>query len=194
SRDGKYLCGATTQYSNTVWDMDADTLYKTFTKEKLGNYYGIINFSPDNQYLLFGGGGLFRDSNRTQIWDFINDTSIYYSGIHSASGIDYSINGKYLLLADHTKLFLLTPNKSITGINELPNEYLNALYPNPAGDFLNINSANIIGKNIDIFDMLGNKLMSVVAESTETRINIGTLPTGVYMIKNSELTKLFLKK
>jgi len=58
SSDSKYLAGRKQDSAGNcyIWDNAADTLYKTYSYEKLGTSYGIINFSPDNQYLLFGGG------------------------------------------------------------------------------------------------------------------------------------------
>ena len=71
---------------------------------------------------------------------------------------------------------------------------MRVFFSKPVTDLLNINSANIIGKEIIIYDMLGNKLISATAESTETHINIESLPTGVYLIRIGEQTKIFVKE
>ena len=78
--------------------------------------------------------------------------------------------------------------------NETKPDYENIIYPNPASDFLNINSANLIGKNISIYNILSNKLMTATAESTAISINIESLPEGVYFIKIGEQTKMFVKE
>ncbi|MGA2298991.1 MAG: T9SS type A sorting domain-containing protein, partial [FCB group bacterium] len=199
SNDSKYLAGSKTNYHDSIgacyiWDMEADTIFRIYSSNKLGNQFYFINISPDNKYLLFGGGDHFYETLLSQIWDFANDTSVYQTNIYSADGIEYSDNGKYLLLASGYEIYLLTPNWTNTGINDLPQEQTKDIYPNPASDFLNINSEKIIGKDISIYDMLGNKLLSIIAESTDTRINIETLPIGVYIVKFGELTKLFVKK
>ncbi|MGA2298570.1 MAG: T9SS type A sorting domain-containing protein [FCB group bacterium] len=196
SSDSKYLAGVKndTSVQHYIWDIVADTLYRTYSRDKLGDYYGGIDFSPNNQYLLFGGGGATGpDSLRTQIWDFVNDTSVYHTKIYSASRFEFSNNMNYLLLATHIYIYLLAPDWTKTIVIDLPQEQTKDLYPNPASDFLNINSANMNGKNISIYDMLGNKLMSATAETPETCLNIESLSTGVYLIRIGEVTKMFVK-
>ncbi|MGA2298388.1 MAG: T9SS type A sorting domain-containing protein, partial [FCB group bacterium] len=82
----------------------------------------------------------------------------------------------------------------ITDVMEKDKSAKNLIYPNPASNFLNINSVNIIGKDILIYDMLGNKLMSTTAAGAETRINIESLQTGVYFVRIGEQTKIFVKE
>jgi hypothetical protein len=82
----------------------------------------------------------------------------------------------------------------ITDVKENTTKQVIIIYPNPASDFLYINSSNIIGKEISIYDILGNKLMLVKTESTETRLNVESLPRGVYLIRIGEQTKMFVKE
>jgi hypothetical protein len=83
--------------------------------------------------------------------------------------------------------------KEIVSVEDNVLNSKNLIYPNPASDFLNINSTNLIGQYISIYDMLGNKLITTIAESTETRLNIESLPTGVYIVRIGEVTKMFVK-
>ncbi|MGA2297320.1 MAG: T9SS type A sorting domain-containing protein [FCB group bacterium] len=104
--------------------------------------------------------------------------------------VDYNNNLWLMTLDGIIKLEI------ITGVKEDNKNIIISpdVFPNPASDFLNINSANIIGQNICIYNMLGNKLMTAKAESIETRMNIESLPIGVYLIRIGEQTKMFVKK
>ncbi|MGA2299031.1 MAG: hypothetical protein ABSG15_15910 [FCB group bacterium] len=152
SNNGKYLTGTKPDHlgSSYIWDMDADTLYRTYTREKLGDSYGMMKFTPDNQYILFAGG--YSDSLRTQIWDFVNDTSVYAANFHASAAFEMSINENYLLVGIFNKIYLLTPNWTKTGISDIIQTKSFNIYPNPSSDFLNINSANMNGKKIDIYE------------------------------------------
>jgi hypothetical protein len=70
--------------------------------------------------------------------------------------------------------------------------------PNPASDKLYINySENLQFNQIEIFNILGSKVLSVPSDVTSDRtkqINIGTLASGVYFIKVSEKVKIFVKE
>ena len=55
-------------------------------------------------------------------------------------------------------------------------------------------SKNGFPKEIIIYNMPGNRLMTTTAESPETRMNIELLPIGVYLIKIGEQTKVFVKE
>ncbi|MGA2298065.1 MAG: T9SS type A sorting domain-containing protein, partial [FCB group bacterium] len=91
-----------------------------------------------------------------------------------------------------TTYFVFTVN-DIVNVKEELQTTKNLIFPNPASDFLNINSENIIGKDISIYDILGNKLMSATATGAETRINIESYPSGVYFVRIGEITRMFVK-
>ena len=70
------------------------------------------------------------------------------------------------------------------------------MYPNPANDVLNISVQNTIN-TVEIFNVLGQKVISMQVENTSAEINVSNLNAGIYLIKyeinNSTSTKKFVK-
>lgn len=60
-------------------------------------------------------------------------------------------------------------------------EEMHALYPNPVRDVLHISAAAKI-ERIEIYDLLGNKLLEV---GNTASVKIGYLPSGVYCVRVS---------
>lgn len=56
------------------------------------------------------------------------------------------------------------------------------LYPNPATDRLTITNATPINK-VELYSVLGQKQLSATASGTEAQIDLGTLATGIYIVK-----------
>ena len=55
------------------------------------------------------------------------------------------------------------------------------VYPNPARDFINVESKNIKVASVDMYNVLGAKVLS--SELTNNRVNVSTLVKGVYFMK-----------
>ena len=70
------------------------------------------------------------------------------------------------------------------------------MYPNPASDVLNISAQSTIN-TVEIFNVLGQKVISMQVENTSAEINVSNLNAGIYLIKyeinNSTSTKKFVK-
>ncbi len=70
------------------------------------------------------------------------------------------------------------------------------IYPNPVSDILHINAETMCTSsplNVEIYDISGCKILV----STQTEINVGNLPSGVYFIKisgNKTFVKRFIKQ
>lgn len=68
------------------------------------------------------------------------------------------------------------------------------IYPNPTQDIINIKSSNLDIDKIEIYNLLGKKILV----KSNTSINISTLPTGIYFVKitstnNTLITKKIIK-
>jgi len=70
------------------------------------------------------------------------------------------------------------------------------MYPNPASDVLNISAQSTIN-TVEIFNVLGQKVITMQVENTSAEINVSNLNAGIYLIKyeinNSISTKKFVK-
>ena len=68
-----------------------------------------------------------------------------------------------------------------TGIGDVEETAL-AVYPNPADNFVNIESKSRIN-NIVIFDLTGKSVYSSVTETNMLKVNIDFLERGIYLMK-----------
>ena len=80
------------------------------------------------------------------------------------------------------------------GTNDVKNKLNANISPNPAKDFINIQSDGKI-KSVEIYNLHGQKLIT----TTQKQINISSLSSGVYLVrieddKNNTTTKKIIKK
>lgn len=65
------------------------------------------------------------------------------------------------------------------------------VYPNPATDIVTISSFSMAPKHVQLFDMVGKKVMDVETTST---INVSELNKGIYVMKITEAGKTATRK
>ncbi len=75
---------------------------------------------------------------------------------------------------------LIMPKSVVTVVEENKGNEQALLYPNPAGDIININSAGM-EYSYSIFNIMGEKLIS--GSSSVSEISISSLPVGSYYIR-----------
>lgn len=69
----------------------------------------------------------------------------------------------------------------LTGVNEISEASVN-VYPNPANNTLYVNATSNISK-IEVFNTLGQKVMTVSANDNHAQLNTSNLSKGMYMLK-----------
>jgi len=86
--------------------------------------------------------------------------------------------------------FTLVRDNSSLGNSDADLENFN-LYPNPAKNKLNINSKNEPLKQIEVFNVLGQRIINLnFSSSLSENIDISSLNTGMYLVKiNNLITK-----
>ncbi len=86
-------------------------------------------------------------------------------------------------------------DESTAGIDDQDLITLN-MFPNPASDVLNISAQNTIN-TVEIYNVLGQKVIRMNVEDTSAEINVSNLNAGIYLIKyeinNRTSTKKFVK-
>lgn len=101
---------------------------------------------------------------------------------------------KTITVSNQTYNATVTLRGTSTGIEEQHGEAIQ-LYPNPAGDVLNlVFGNNELPKNVDIVDVYGRIVTSVKLVDDTNAINISNLQAGVYFIKADNIVKKFVKK
>jgi 2',3'-cyclic-nucleotide 2'-phosphodiesterase (5'-nucleotidase family) len=100
----------------------------------------------------------------------------------------HSPTSKALLVAANEASNTITiweVNNSVTSINEISAADASSLlvYPNPASDRIFVTTENEHIKNIQLFDMNGRLLRSILAPKQVQEINVAELPSNVYLLK-----------
>ena len=84
--------------------------------------------------------------------------------------------------------FTLVRDNSSLGNSDADLENFN-LYPNPAKNKLKVNSKNEPLKQIEVFNVLGQRILNLnFSSSLSENIDISTLNTGMYLVKINNLT------
>jgi len=105
--------------------------------------------------------------------------------------IDINGDGKRdLIIGNYGGGLSFYSSKAAIGINEL-SEAVNSIlvYPNPANDVIEIKSQNNFTEKliINIYDVVGKKIMSRVSLSNNTKINCEDFAKGLYIIHVTEI-------
>jgi hypothetical protein len=163
-----------------------------------------INSQPTNQNITVNNNAQFivnsSDPNATYQWQtdlgvgFQNLSSVgQYSGANNdtltVSYVTFANNNQPFRCiinsgscSDTSNVAVLTVNNNV-GINEISNNNLFAIYPNPANAIINIKSdAQLIGKSYFIFDNLGKTILTGKITSENMSIDVNNLSEGNYLI------------
>ncbi len=101
---------------------------------------------------------------------------------------------KTMTIMNQTNTVTVALNGSSTGIEEQQRENIQ-LYPNPAGDMLNlVFGESNLPESIEIMDVCGRKVMSQGVVDGNVTINISGLQAGVYFVRANDIVKKFIKK
>jgi hypothetical protein len=105
-----------------------------------------------------------------------------------------TINGSYAVVIAQDNCSVTSECLEITSLGLEPRENVMwKIYPNPAGELLNLTVNNDMV--IEIIDMMGKTISRLTLASGINRIDVSQLDTGVYMIKSKNgLSAKFVKK
>jgi hypothetical protein len=68
------------------------------------------------------------------------------------------------------------------------------VFPNPAGKYIMFNGIDE-QTNVDLFNISGKRVKSIIVDSSDSQINVSNLSNGVYLARiNNNKTTLFIKK
>ena len=101
---------------------------------------------------------------------------------------------KTMTITNQTNTATVALNGVSTGIEEQKLENIQ-LYPNPAGDVLNlIFKENDLPEVIEILDVCGRTVLTQHVVDGNITINISGLQAGVYFVRANDIVKKFIKK
>jgi hypothetical protein len=136
--------------------------------------------------------GVLKNSGTFSAWSTGN-YGVFYLGSLFGSGSEYKgyvddlkIYNYAISAADVTALFTSTTLATSENTNTTKDI---SIYPNPAKDFVNIQSEKRV-QTIEIYNMAGQKVL----ETKETKINTSNLKPGVYMVKIKDVKNQMTSK
>jgi len=93
-----------------------------------------------------------------------------------------------IIISDIDRGFFLVKDPTVLGTNDVTvSEF--SIYPNPAKTNINIQSQNSPLTQVEIFNVLGQRILDVnFSETTSKNIDISKLNSGMYLVKINNLT------
>jgi hypothetical protein len=79
-------------------------------------------------------------------------------------------------------IFNVKVNRGTTAVNTTSNEEKLYIFPNPANHILNVNKNANLSK-IEITDIYGRRIMSVLKPKQMNQLDISNLPAGLYLVR-----------
>jgi hypothetical protein len=58
-----------------------------------------------------------------------------------------------------------------------------SIYPNPATDVITISDPNAIIRQYEVFDQVGQSVLTAINRTGKTEINLTTFSSGMYLLK-----------
>lgn len=168
------------------WNKIIDTIFPKFGVRYLQN----ISFLDKDNFAMTYGTFLFVTHDKAKTWEFIEFNKLSSPIVR----VNYVNKDMIIVLSDYEDIYQYNPNK--TDVEEeliLINNI--CYYPNPTKDILNIKlireglaleeleSEMLANKDIEIYDLMGQKILTQKFENTHTIINIQELSKGIYFCK-----------
>lgn len=171
----------------------ADSTYSTLVTTSLGNIDGIaMNCSGQFYVASWSPTRISRFEN-----DFIaSPVDMGVTGLSSPADITYNTTEDTLAIpnsGNNTVKFVTYSDCLGTGISEIEKNEIE-LYPNPAETFVVFHSEQN-ESNIQISDITGKTILTLVGVHGQNQINISSLSEGIYLISDSVKTqKLIIRR
>lgn len=206
-------CSSIAIDADTVWIGTKDgsivkrningNMLKTLNKiDELFNnkIYSIAIDSQGNKWFGTWGGGVSKFDGST--WTTYKTNGVSSCDVRSIA-IDQQGN-KWFGTDCGVSEFI--ENNIVNTNDQLKNEKIMTIYPNPASDLVSLNIGSDSYQNgisedfeINIYNLMGKLVKTVILKQNQKQINIGNLSNGVYMltIKSKSLTatkKLIIQK
>ncbi len=119
------------------------------------------------------------------------------AGAHTFYGVAQNTGdtaGTGIIYIDATLVVKYYPAVGV-GIEDLTAINMFDIYPNPAAGYLIVyNAATHIDQSIILYDLSGRAVLTQSATSAETRIDISSLPAGMYIVRMGDHVRKLVKQ
>jgi predicted dienelactone hydrolase len=143
-----------------------------------------INPTPT---IIDNGGSLTSSQTGTSYQWFLNGNPIASS---NSVTIPITSNGNYVVEVSYANGCSKTSAPyTVTGVGIERYEFNNFnVFPNPTKGLLTIKGANLNGKTVEVYSIVGEKIASLTLNNDDT-INLSSLSEGVYFVRVNDITK-----
>lgn len=166
--------GATLVYSGTMAGTTANA-WKEFVLSTAFNYTGGSNNLMVLVETNYGGTGAGSSTGAAVRYTSATSKHLYIRADNTAP----TGNGTVSSYRPNIKLTIATSSKTPTDVNEVENNVILSVYPNPTKDWIRVES-NVEIKSIEIYSVTGAKVYSKPAVSNE--IDLTDFQSGVYIM------------
>lgn len=141
---------------------------------------------------IYRNGTLISTSNGAK--NTANNSDIFRLGLSEGGAPNY-FNGAiddlkiYNYAMTETQVEDLYEEEAVLSIDSLQSTSLK-IYPNPAGSVVYIDSGDLLMSRVELYSVLGKKVL----ETTESKISILDLSSGIYLVKIYSGNKFVTKK
>jgi hypothetical protein len=189
---GNFAYGASFN-STTMFNFSYSTNLSYATSTVVNNWkHMVYTYEQSTGVAKIYIDGVLKNSGTFSAWSTGN-YGVFYLGSLFGSGSEYKgyvddlkIYNYAISAADVTALFTSTTLATSENTNTTKDI---SIYPNPAKDFVNIQSEKRV-QTIEIYNMAGQKVL----ETKETKINTSNLKPGVYMVKIKDVKNQMTSK
>jgi hypothetical protein len=155
----------------------------------LGNLQKAANPNWVSMVRDLMGYNVYRDGNKVNA-SMLGVNTLVYNDVNVPDGIhNYYVTGVYPDCESASE----TIQVNVTDITEIDNATSTAIYPNPATNFVNIQSGANIGR-IMIMNNIGQVVYSTVADSQSIQVNTSDLKKGIYFIQVETIKGMVTEK
>lgn len=160
---------------NQTYDINFNDLVVTDADDTYPNGFGIVALAGDNYTLGSMPNQIIPNND--------------YSGMLT---VPVKVNDGY----EYSNVYDLQVNVTV-GVDELQQTDIN-IFPNPASDFIQINSLNENIELVSIYDLNGRKIISQQINSSTSMIDVIGLKSGIYFVEvitntQTQTQKLLIK-
>uniref|UniRef100_UPI004049A7ED LamG-like jellyroll fold domain-containing protein n=1 Tax=Flavobacterium sp. TaxID=239 RepID=UPI004049A7ED len=179
-----------------TFSYSSNVAYATSTVINVWKHVVFTYSETTNTAKIYVNGSLANSGSHPS-WNTGNSTTFYLGSLFGTAS-PYLGDIDDLKIYDYeltdSQIANLYTNNTLTSQNFNQNNLEVSLYPNPANDVLNIETALEI-QSVEIYNIQGQKVMS----ANQKQINVSNLAAGMYMVRiqdadNAIATKKFVKQ
>lgn len=189
-----FIANAYGSYSTGYENYFLSTFKEGYNSLVYSTYYGSGFYENAATIAIDGNNNLYLTGSSTSYSTFPVDNGggnpTYFQAVRAGVPNGTSTDGTITRLS-------LAPINVIIGINEVESSPTLGIYPNPTNKYILINKNELANKSLDysIFNISGQVLLNGNLNNNENkRIDVSSLPYGIYMINITSEGKKFNSK